>query len=330
MKTTCVVATGANRVEVGEYEIRNPLPGEILVETIYSAVSPGTELRCQAGKEPNAGPFPMITGYSLVGRVLCGAGAIGEGDIVFLPGAAAMPEGVTRAWGGHVGMAIAPAASALRLDPETDLASASALAMLSIALHGVLKTVPRVGDRVLVAGLGLIGQFAVTLFRLAGCRVAVCDPVQQRRALAAPDGRCSYAPEPGWHGGVKRDFPEGFDLVVDVTGVPAVVTANLPLLRQKSWEDPHEASPKLVLLASYPGSIALDYQETLFNRETELVTCRNYLPQDLQRAARLLTTGVIDVKPLLASRMPVADAAAGYRKLREHPEDALTVVFEWR
>jgi len=330
MKTTCVVATGANRVEVGEYEIRNPLPGEILVETIYSAVSPGTELRCQAGKEVNAGAFPMITGYSLVGRVLRGAGAIGEGDIVFLPGAAAMPEGVTRAWGGHIGTAIAPASWALKLDPQTDLVSASALAMLAIALHGVLKTAPCVGDRVLVAGLGLIGQFAVALFRLAGCRVAVCDPVQERRVSAAPDGRFSYAPEPGWHDNGRRDFPEGFDIVVDVTGVPAVVSANLPLLRQKSWEDPHEASPKLVLLASYPGSIALDYQETLFNKEAEIVTCRNYLPHDLQRAARLLETGLVDLKPFLPAALPVVEAAQGYRQLREQPGQTLTVVFDWR
>ena len=49
MKTTCVVATDVNRVEVGEYELRDSLPGELLVETLYSAVSPGTELRCQAG-----------------------------------------------------------------------------------------------------------------------------------------------------------------------------------------------------------------------------------------------------------------------------------------
>ena len=330
MKTLCVVAESVNRIQVAEYDVRDPLPDEILVETRYSAVSPGTELRCLAGREANAGAFPMITGYSLVGRVLRGAGNIRENDVVFLPGARVMPRGITRAWGGHVGLAIAPATLALKLEPNTDFVQASALAMLSIAMHGVLKAAPSVGDRVLVVGLGLIGQLAAALFRLAGCRVAVCDPVEQRRTLAAPDGRCSYAPNPGWQEAAGADFPEGFDIVTDVTGVPAVVSANLPLLREKSWEDPGDPSPKLVLLASYPGNIALDHQDTLFNKETEVVTCRDYLPRDLRRAARLLASRAIDLAPLLTVVMPVTSAADAYRRLREEPQHALTAVFDWR
>ena len=196
MKTLCAVATDVNRVEVGAYDIRDPLPGELLIETLFSAVSPGTELRCLAGKEPHAGPFPMITGYSLVGKVLRGDEAIGSGDLVFAPGAAVVPEGVSRSWGGHIGHAIVPAASALRLAAGVDVLSASALAMLSIALHGVSRSRPSAGDRVMVAGLGLIGQMATMLFKLMGCQVAVCDPLADRPAfqvllppLCLPRGR---------------------------------------------------------------------------------------------------------------------------------------------
>ena len=74
-----------------------------------------------------------------------------------------------------------------------------------------------------------------------------------------------------------------------------MVTANAALLRDKSWANPYEPSPKLVLLASYPGEIALDYQETLFNKETEIVTCRNFLPHEPDRVLRLLAAGMLDV-----------------------------------
>jgi threonine dehydrogenase-like Zn-dependent dehydrogenase len=108
-----------------------------------------------------------------------------------------------------------------------------------------------------------------------------------------------------------------------------VVSTNLPLLRQKNWDNRYEPSPKLVLLASYPASLSLDYQETLFNKETELVACRNCLPNDLQRAARLLETGALDVRPLLTTLLPAGEAAEGFRQLRERPDEHLTVVFDW-
>lgn len=329
MKTMCVVAVDINRIEVAEHEIRDPLPGELLVETLYSAVSPGTELRCLAGKELNAGPFPMITGYSLVGKVLQGSGDIRPNDLVFAPGSAVVPKGISRAWGGHIGHAIVPASTVLKLSAGIDLPF-SALAMLSIALHGVSRSKPLVGDRVLVVGLGLIGQMAAALYRLAGCRVAVCDPMAKRRAIAAPNGRFAYPSNPGWHAAVRCDFPDGFDVLVDVTGVPEVVSANLSLLCQKSWDNPYGPSPRLVFLASYPRPIGVDYQETLFNKETEIVACRNYLPHDLQRAARLLETGALDMRPFLTCVAPVGTAAEAFQRLRERADEYLTVVFNWQ
>lgn len=328
MRTTCVVATDINQVEVGEYELREPQPGEVLVETLYSTISPGTELRCLRAGQPEA-TFPMVTGYSLAGKVLRGAGDLRAGDHVFVKGTGAMPEGVASLWGGHIGHAIVPAEAALKLPPTIDPRTASALAMLTISLHGVLKCRPEVGERVLVAGLGLIGQVAAALFRLAGCQVAVCDPVESRRAIAAPDGKFAYAPGPDWHEAARRDFPEGFDTVMDCTGLPAVVTANLPLLRAKSYDDLYEPSPKLALLASYEGDIALDYHPTIFDKETELVTCRGYLPHEFERMVRLLETGALELGPILSTVMPVSEAPEGFRRLREHPEDLLTITFDW-
>lgn len=100
MNVTCVVAERANEIAVRHCSLREPGDHEILIRTMYSCISPGTELRCLAGQEPNAGKFPMITGYSLVGRVIKGAGAIQEGNLVFANGTSVVPDGITSAWGG--------------------------------------------------------------------------------------------------------------------------------------------------------------------------------------------------------------------------------------
>jgi threonine dehydrogenase-like Zn-dependent dehydrogenase len=119
------------------------------------------------------------------------------------------------------------------------------------------------------------------------------------------------------------------DILVDATGLPKVVAANAALLRAKSWANPYEPSPKLVLLASYPGEIALDYQETLFNKETEIVTCRNILPHERDRALRLLVAGTPDLTPLVAEVVPVREAPEAFRLLREEPHRHVTFVIDW-
>lgn len=43
---------------------------EIVAETIYTFVSPGTELRVLAGTSESQGRFPFIPGYAWVGRII--------------------------------------------------------------------------------------------------------------------------------------------------------------------------------------------------------------------------------------------------------------------
>jgi 3-hydroxyethyl bacteriochlorophyllide a dehydrogenase len=330
MKTVCVVAREPNRVVVGEYTLREPRADEVVIATAFSTISPGTELRCLAGREPNAPPFPMITGYSLAGTIQRGAGEFQPGDRVFLNGTPVCPEGIASGWGGHIQYAIAPAAQVVRLPAGVDLKTASALSMLSIAMHGVCRAAPLPGDRVLVTGQGLIGLFAAALLRRAGCRVAVADKIPARLAVAARLGQTHpLLVGENWPAPARAVFPDGVDTLLDATGVPAVVRANLPLLRGKSWGNSYEPSPKLVLLASFPGEIALDYQETLFNKETEVVTCRTYLPHERERVLRLLATGELDVAAVLSEVVPVAEAPAAFRRLREEPAEHITFVLDW-
>ena len=330
MKIHAAIAEAVNTVAIRECEIREPAAGEILIKTAYSCISPGTELRCQAGNEPNAGAFPMITGYSLAGVVVKGSGEFAEGDKVFAGGTDVAPDGVSNAWGGHVSYAICSAAAATKLPANADLKKASALAMASIATHGVCKTAPLPGDRVLVVGQGLIGQLATGLYAAAGCEVAVCDPLAARLEVSAQMGAaktCTPADLPD--GKIREDFPDGFDILCDASGSPTVVAANLPLLREKSWENLYQPSPKLLLLASYHGEIKIDYQQTLFSKETEVVSSRNYLPDDLIRSARLVCSGRLDVGPLLTYEVSAARADEAFATLRDSPQSCLTAVLNW-
>ena len=192
------------------------------------------------------------------------------------------------------------------------------------------RAAPLPGDRVLVAGQGLIGLAAAALLRLAGCQVAVCDAVAHRLQVARKLGvRHTLEPSQLTGDALRQALGGDIDILVDATGLPKVVAANAALLRAKSWANPYEPSPKLVLLASYPGEISLDYQETLFNKETEVVTCRNFLPHEPERVLRLLAAGMLDVAPLVAEAVPFPDAPEAFRLLREEPQRHVTFVIDW-
>ena len=66
--------------------------------------------------------------------------------------------------------------------------AASFTPLCAIALQGINLLAPVAGDRVIVTGLGLIGQLAVRILRAKGCEVMGLDPSPERRALAEKSG----------------------------------------------------------------------------------------------------------------------------------------------
>ena len=73
-----------------------------------------------------------------------------------------------------------------RARPAATLKHAASATIGAIALQGVRRAAPQLGERVCVIGLGLIGQITVQLLKAAGCHVIGLDldPARVERALA--------------------------------------------------------------------------------------------------------------------------------------------------
>lgn len=74
--------------------------------------------------------------------------------------------------------------------------AASFTPLCAIALQGINLLAPEAGDKVVVTGLGLIGQLAVRILRARGCEVLGLDPSSERRALAEKFGASVSAGDP--------------------------------------------------------------------------------------------------------------------------------------
>jgi predicted dehydrogenase len=124
---------------------------------------------------------PIPLGYSLAGEVVeAGPGSgVRVGDRVACSGA-----GIAN----HAEYNVVPKNLMARIPDGVSDEAASFATVGAIALQGVRVTDPKLGERVVVMGLGLIGLLSVQILKANGCRVLGFDPDPERAALAEAMG----------------------------------------------------------------------------------------------------------------------------------------------
>jgi hypothetical protein len=176
----------AGRGELRDEELRAPDADSVLLRTLASGVSRGTESLVFAGAVPAsqhaamrapmmAGdfPFPVKYGYSAVARTP-------EGRRVFL----LHP---------HQDRIVAPRAQCVAVPDAVATPRAVLAANMETALNIVWDAVPLAGERMLVIGAGVVGLLTASLLaRVPGARVSVVDTDARREAIARRF-RCEFA-----------------------------------------------------------------------------------------------------------------------------------------
>ena len=327
--------TGPGRVEVvaaPEGGTEAP-PGQVLVRTLASAISAGTELLAFRGQIPPgtaldetlgalAGgtfAYPFRYGYAAVGEVV------------------AVGAGVDGAWRGRRVFAFEPHATAFTAAPA-DLVvvpdglapeRAALLAHMETAVNLVLDGAPLVGEEVLVIGQGTVGLLATALlarFPLAG--LTVCEPLPLRASAARALGARHVAASADE--AVRAVGPRGADLVFELSGDPAALDLAIAAAG-------HEA--RIVVGSWYGGKrAAVDLGGRFHRRRMRLVSSQvsRIAPALSARWDRERRFGVawnalaeIDTLPLVSHRFPFADAQAAYELIDRHPERVLQVLFAY-
>lgn len=158
--------------------------GEVLVEVHASLISPGTEMSLAKKRRvaPEAGAADVKFGYSNAGIVLktCGDSK----DIVPGMRVAAMGAGAAE----HTTHAIVPVNLVVPIPDNVTFAQASYLSLAATALQAVRRTDVKFGEYGNVLGLGIVGNLACQLYKLAGCRVFGEDGFALRTKIARKCG----------------------------------------------------------------------------------------------------------------------------------------------
>jgi threonine dehydrogenase-like Zn-dependent dehydrogenase len=142
----------------------NVAAGQVLCETLVTAISPGTELAAYVGLPAlrEGTGYPRLQGYCNVARVL----AAGAGVSHIEPGQRVLSFASHRS---HFSM---PADDVLQVLADGARSEDMACAYLfHLGYNAVLRSAVRPGSRVLVIGLGALGLTSVAMAAIAGARV---------------------------------------------------------------------------------------------------------------------------------------------------------------
>src|SRR5262249_53015854 len=180
--------TAPRRVGIRELPAPPPAAGEVLVRTLCSGISGGTERLVYRGEIPAdlalddtigalSGTFsyPFAYGYACVGEVA------ESGQLVF-------------AFHPHQDVFTARARELIPL-AAIDPASATLLPLVETALQVTLDAGSGYRDRVIVLGAGVLGLLTGLLLQRSGWLPLIAEPQVWRRDMARSLGAAAAAPE---------------------------------------------------------------------------------------------------------------------------------------
>lgn len=335
--------------QVRPIEVREPGPGDVLVETELSAISGGTELLTYRGQiPPGLKPdlrtvegefsFPIKFGYACVGRVT-GLGHQAA-DISQQGRSSQRPDNSALALGArvfalhpHQTRFVAPADLVVPLPDAIGPEQGIFVANLETAFNVVLDAQPRLGEVAAVFGQGVVGLLVGTLLRRAGVgRLIAVDPFPLRRAAALRLGAdLALSPEEAPPDRL-RDLSDGrgLDLAIEASGSEAALQAALDGV----------AFQGTVVACAWYGSkpVTLDLGRRFHRERIRLISSQvsRLDPALAPRWDRQRRTAVVldllarlDLADLISHRFLLAEAPAAYRLLDERPSEALQVAFRY-
>ena len=333
--------------------IPKPGPGEVLIKNHYSVVSSGTELAAIEVANTSVGEklqnssniekglnllkndgvkavwnavfpknlIPLQLGYSSAGEVVqTGKGVSGfhVGDMVVSNG-------------NHAEYVSVNQNLCVRIPDNTDIKESAFTVLGSIALHGLRLSETSLGSRVVVIGLGIVGQLVCRLAEAQGSEVIGIDPDEERT-----EGNKNFFTS------IEKASIQNVDSVI----ITAATSSNEPIevatkiARNKA---------KIVVVGDIPLNIS---RNEFYYKELELVVSKSYGPgrydkqyevlgkdypieyvrwtenRNFEAFIKLLSQGQIYLLDLVSEEVSFDEAPSVYKKFMEETKP-LSVVLRY-
>lgn len=280
------------------------------------------------------------TGYSAAGHVVdigCEVEGFSIGDRVACAGA-----GIAN----HAELIDVPVNLAVRIPDPLETGPASTVTLGAIALQGVRRAQPTLGENFVVVGLGILGQLTAQMLSSNGCRVIGVDLDPRRMQLALENGM-DVAVNPASENYVDRvmKLTDGIGadgvIITAATESDVVISEAMQSCRKKgrvvlvgdvglnlNRADFYKKELDFLISSSYgPGRYDPFYEEG--GQDYPVAYVRWTENRNMQAYLGLLAAGKVRLSNLSDRPFPVDEAANAYDALKGAGDKPLLVLLEY-
>ena len=270
-------------------------------------------------------------GYSASGEIMaCGEGVsdLSVGQAVACCGAG---------WASHAEYMALPRNMVCPVPEGCTLAQAASTTIGSIALQGVRRASPALGEKVVVLGLGTIGQITVQLLRASGCEVFGFDLSPRRIEKAIELGMdCGSSDVQEFAELVKRatgTFGADKVLITAATKSNGPINQAMDLVREKgvvvlvgdvglAAERPtfYRKEVNLLMSTSY-GAGRYDAEYEIHGKDYPYGYVRWTINRNMQAYMEQIARGAVNIDSLLERTVELGEAPAVYEELAHSKEE---------
>lgn len=302
-----LVLTDFNHVEVVEAPIPEPGPGQAVIRIKYAGIC-GSDLHVFAGLHPTAKP-PLVMGHEACGTLYainsdrtdvkvgdkvcchtvkpCGACegcCTGRENLC-----AAVKIMGTNFDGVFTQYILVDADRVIRFRDDVDEKIAALVEPLTVGVHDLRRAGLRAGESVFVSGAGPIGLIIGIMARFSGAAQVVLSEIDPIRIRMAEDfGFTVVNPADGDFEEVCRAATagEGFDKAFEITSVQSSFNTCVRQLKRGGV---------MIQVGMPPAGklFSLDINKIIYS-ECDLRGVRHHTMSDMQTAAKLINSGVLD------------------------------------
>jgi 2-desacetyl-2-hydroxyethyl bacteriochlorophyllide A dehydrogenase len=338
-KTRTLYFTAPKQIEIREMELPSLREDEVLVETLCSAISAGTEMLVYRGQFPHISDlhddlssdlnYPLAYGYACVGRITeIGRMVIGDwlNKLVF-------------AFQPHSTHFITKTESLIPIPDSLSPESACFLPNMETAVNLVQDGAPILGERVLVLGQGIVGLLTASLLNEFPLESLVTvDNFELRRNALEAKGQKSKAGDfgilsfdPSQTKQIKSILNGGTDLTFELSGSPSALNDAIELT----------AFGGRIVIGSWYGQKRADINlgGTFHRSRIKLISSQvsTISPElsgrwDKSRRFDVTWKALERIRPekWITHRFPIEEADKAYQLLDENPQETMQIIFDFR
>ena len=327
-----LLITGPNKAELVKTAIPAINTNQILIKTICTAISTGTEIRVYRGISIDAHnklmfpkmswDYPVENGYSTVGEIVQIGNEVNGykiGQRVF--------TGET-----HKQYAACNPADVYKIPDGISSENAAMLNILQVGHLALRSANPTFGENVIIAGLGVIGLSSLAYCRAFGFNAIGIETISKRQSIAKTMGITStFNPnEPELQAKVQNQFGEILaDFAIEAASSWKAIEICQTLVKDEGkivvvsrHTDLPEYNPLGHPYFGKRQSIISSYGFSENNIRWNRFNCMNL-------TMRLLESKLLDISPMITDKIQWDELPGMYAKLSTSPENIVGVIVDW-